>query len=47
MGRAEIEIYHPTLLDMDSSQNGPIEVFVWEAHLKWKIIKMVDSIGRI
>ena len=28
VGRAEIETYHPIFLDMDSGQNGPIEVFV-------------------
>ena len=24
--RTEVETHHPTILDMDSSQNGPIEV---------------------
>ena len=47
VGRAEIKTYHPTFLDMDSGQNGPVEVSIWEAYLKWKVVKMVDPIGRI
>ena len=47
MGRVEVETHHSTIPDMDSSQNGSIEVPIKKTHLKWKIVKIVDLIGRI
>ena len=47
MGRAKVETHHSTIPDMDSSQNGSIEVPIKKTHLKWKIVKIVDLIGRI
>ena len=32
---------------MDSSQNGPIEVPIWETHFEWEVVEMVDPISRI
>ena len=43
----EIEAHHPAFPSMDSSQNRPYEVSIWEACLRWKVVKTVDSIGRI
>ena len=41
MGRVEIETYHPTFPNMDSGQNLPIEVSIWEAHPKLDIVFVV------
>ena len=47
VGHMEIEAHHPAFPSMDSSQNGPYEVSILEACLRWKVVKTVDSIGRI
>ena len=47
IGRTEIKAHHPTFPSKDSSQNEPFEVSIWKACLKWKVVKMVDPIGRI
>ena len=47
VGHAKTKAHHPTIPYMDSSHNRPVEVFVWEAHLKQKFVKMVDPIGKI
>ena len=44
---AKIKTHHFTFPSMDSSQNGPFKVSICEAILKWKVVKMVDPIGRI
>ena len=47
VGCTEDETHHPTILDIDSSQNGPIELSTWETRFEWKIIKMVDPVSKI
>ena len=32
---------------MGGSKNGSIEVPLWEARFEWKIVKMVDLIGKV
>ena len=46
-GCAETETHHFTFSDINSSQNGPIEVSILKTFFEWKTIKMVDPISRI
>ena len=47
LGCTEIETYHHTFPNMGGSNNGPIEVSLWETCFEWKIVKMVDLVNRI
>ena len=47
LGRTKVEAHHFTLSNMGGSKNGPIKVSLQETFFEWKIVKMVDLIGRI
>ena len=38
IGHIEVETHYPTFPIMDNIENGPIEVSICKAHLKWKVV---------
>ena len=47
LGYIEIDTYHFTFSNMGGSKNGPLKASLRETRFKWKIVKMVDLVGKI
>ena len=47
LGYIEIKAYHFTLPNMGGGKNRPIEVSLWDTHFEWKIVEMINLIGKI